>query len=99
LSNLRVLIAANGTGGHIIPVLDVARELVTRHSDEVLFSGAGFADNYPRLAHNLYSIKQAGMRSRGRVLKAVERVRESYASATGPYRGRGTVRPGTTLTF
>jgi UDP-N-acetylglucosamine--N-acetylmuramyl-(pentapeptide) pyrophosphoryl-undecaprenol N-acetylglucosamine transferase len=39
MSNLRVLIAGGGTGGHIIPALAVARELVTRHSAEVLFVG------------------------------------------------------------
>ena len=39
MSNLRVLIAGGGTGGHIIPALTVARSLVARHDAEVLFVG------------------------------------------------------------
>ena len=38
-SQLKILIAGGGTGGHIIPAVAVARELVDRHGAEVLFVG------------------------------------------------------------
>ncbi len=37
--NLRVLIAGGGSGGHVIPALAVARELVRAHGAEVRFVG------------------------------------------------------------
>jgi UDP-N-acetylglucosamine--N-acetylmuramyl-(pentapeptide) pyrophosphoryl-undecaprenol N-acetylglucosamine transferase len=39
LGQLRVLIAGGGTGGHIIPALAVARDLVDREAAEILFVG------------------------------------------------------------
>lgn len=39
MSDLRILIAGGGTGGHIIPALAVAHELQIHHNAEVLFVG------------------------------------------------------------
>jgi UDP-N-acetylglucosamine--N-acetylmuramyl-(pentapeptide) pyrophosphoryl-undecaprenol N-acetylglucosamine transferase len=39
LAKLRILIAGGGTGGHIIPALAVARELVDQYSADILFVG------------------------------------------------------------
>ncbi len=36
---MRVILAGGGTGGHVIPALAIARELVARYSAEVLFVG------------------------------------------------------------
>jgi hypothetical protein len=86
LSHLRVLIASGGTGSHIIPVVTVAREPVAHHNAELLNSGAGFADNYRLLAHNLLIMGWAGTTSRGRVTKLVGRPREdSYPLSPSPF--------------
>lgn len=39
MSQLRILIVGGGTGGHIIPALAVARDLVARYQAEILFIG------------------------------------------------------------
>ena len=39
MAQLKILIAGGGTGGHILPAVAVARELVDRHGAEVLFVG------------------------------------------------------------
>ena len=39
MSELRILIAGGGTGGHVFPALAVARELVKRHEAQILFVG------------------------------------------------------------
>ncbi len=39
MSDLRILIAGGGTGGHIIPALAVAHQLQIRHDADVLFVG------------------------------------------------------------
>jgi UDP-N-acetylglucosamine--N-acetylmuramyl-(pentapeptide) pyrophosphoryl-undecaprenol N-acetylglucosamine transferase len=57
LAELRVLIAGGGTGGHIIPALAVARELVARHTAEVLFVGT------PR-GMEIRLVPEAGFRQR-----------------------------------
>jgi UDP-N-acetylglucosamine--N-acetylmuramyl-(pentapeptide) pyrophosphoryl-undecaprenol N-acetylglucosamine transferase len=60
LAELRVIIAGGGTGGHIIPALAVARELVARHHAKVLFVGTkrGMESRLvPEARFRLYEIK------------------------------------------
>ena len=107
-SQLRILIAGGGTGGHIIPALAVARELVERHAAEVLFVGTARGmetrlvpeAGFPLKLIDVGPLKNVSLITRLRTLPAC-RARSSTASADPRVparrrlrRGRIRLRPG-----
>lgn len=65
---MRVMIAAGGTGGHIYPGIAVAKEIISRGGNEVLFVGArgGLEERIvPENGFGIETISSAGLKSVG----------------------------------
>lgn len=79
---LRVLIAAGGTGGHIVPGLAIARELVAHHNAEVTFVGTarGLESRLvPAAGYPLELLSSGPLKS----VSPITRIRSVFAVARG----------------